>query len=71
MFMFGNKKNKKNKLILADCTRGAFFEISNFPAAISQNGETDSNSPDAAIIEKTRKATILFIPTKILRKKLN
>ena len=62
MFMFGNKKNKKNKLILADCSRGTFFEIANFPAAISQNGEIDSNSPDAAVIEKTKKGDYFISP---------
>lgn len=70
MFMFGNKKNKKNKLILADCTRGAFFEISNFPAAISQNGEIDSNSPDAAIIEKTKKGDYLIYPDEDFAQKI-
>ncbi len=54
MFIFGNKKNKKNKLVLANCTKGEFFEITDFPCVFDQNGELISNLADAIVIEKTK-----------------
>ena len=55
MFIFGNKKNKGNKFVLANCRKGSFIEIEKFPVAISQDGEINSNAQDAAVFTKDKK----------------